>query len=77
MPPVRNQRRVASLLCDRLARLVGLGTRTYATRKESVGELNPPVIRWLDKVLMVNSTVSVSSPRADSVGARRDRAALA
>eukprot|EP00976_Prorocentrum_cordatum_P055474 1119426-Prorocentrum_minimum.AAC.4 len=37
-------------------------TRTYGLRKELVGELNSRVVRWLNKVSRVNSTVSVSSP---------------
>eukprot|EP00976_Prorocentrum_cordatum_P078328 1183063-Prorocentrum_minimum.AAC.2 len=37
-------------------------TPAYGVRKNSVGELDFRVIRWLDKVLTVNSTVPVSSP---------------
>eukprot|EP00959_Pyramimonas_sp_CCMP1952_P284823 5954615-Pyramimonas_sp.AAC.1 len=37
-------------------------TRTYDVRKELTGKLNSQVIRWLSKVLRVDSTVSVSSP---------------
>eukprot|EP00959_Pyramimonas_sp_CCMP1952_P412413 8642520-Pyramimonas_sp.AAC.2 len=37
-------------------------TDIYGLREEFVGELNSPVTRWLNKVLMVNSTVPVSSP---------------
>eukprot|EP00976_Prorocentrum_cordatum_P026458 537017-Prorocentrum_minimum.AAC.1 len=44
-------------------------TRTCGVRKELVGELNFRVVRWLNKVLMVNSTVSVSSP-TDANGGR-------
>eukprot|EP00959_Pyramimonas_sp_CCMP1952_P340716 7136664-Pyramimonas_sp.AAC.1 len=41
-------------------------TRAYDIRKELTGELNSPVKRWLNKVLTVNSTVSVSSPSSDA-----------
>eukprot|EP00976_Prorocentrum_cordatum_P095201 1190086-Prorocentrum_minimum.AAC.2 len=46
----------------------GLGfdlTRTYDVGKELMGELNVRVMRWLNKVFTVNSTVSVSSPGKD------------
>eukprot|EP00959_Pyramimonas_sp_CCMP1952_P366137 7668559-Pyramimonas_sp.AAC.1 len=50
--------------CGGKARSVGLDTDIYGARKELVGELNYRVTRWFNKVLMVNSTVSVSSPSA-------------
>eukprot|EP00976_Prorocentrum_cordatum_P094180 1189689-Prorocentrum_minimum.AAC.1 len=39
-------------------------TRTYVVRKELVAELKSRERRWLNKVLMVNSTATVSSPSA-------------
>eukprot|EP00959_Pyramimonas_sp_CCMP1952_P311374 6516555-Pyramimonas_sp.AAC.1 len=43
--------------------LVGLDTAVYDVRKELTGELNSRVIRWLNKGLNVNCTVSLSIPR--------------
>ena len=40
----------------------GLNGQFYSVRKQLVGELYFRVMRWLNKVLTVNSTVSVSSP---------------
>eukprot|EP00959_Pyramimonas_sp_CCMP1952_P052755 1103001-Pyramimonas_sp.AAC.1 len=42
-------------------------TWTCDVRKELAGELNYRVTRWLDKVLMVHFTVSVSSPSVELV----------
>eukprot|EP00976_Prorocentrum_cordatum_P112696 1195576-Prorocentrum_minimum.AAC.12 len=54
---------------------VGLDTDTYGVvRKESAGDLNSPVIRWLSKFLMVNSTASASSPGRESATPRIIRA---
>eukprot|EP00976_Prorocentrum_cordatum_P079330 1183501-Prorocentrum_minimum.AAC.2 len=39
---------------------LGLDAAIYAVRKELTGELHFRVIRWLNKVLPVNSTVSAS-----------------
>eukprot|EP00959_Pyramimonas_sp_CCMP1952_P397940 8337888-Pyramimonas_sp.AAC.1 len=47
-------------------------TRTCDVRKELAGELNcRVVIRWLDKILTVNSTVTVSSPALPFVASPR------
>eukprot|EP00976_Prorocentrum_cordatum_P091262 1188453-Prorocentrum_minimum.AAC.1 len=46
--------------------------RTYDARNELTGKLNYRVVRWLDKVLTVNSTVSVSSPTRRTFNARKE-----
>eukprot|EP00959_Pyramimonas_sp_CCMP1952_P220535 4610920-Pyramimonas_sp.AAC.1 len=71
-PPRKQQSRCAkrqqqqSVRCRRhtpVADIIRGLTRTCSdARKESTGESNSRVIRWLDKVLTVNSTASVSSP---------------
>eukprot|EP00976_Prorocentrum_cordatum_P029791 606765-Prorocentrum_minimum.AAC.1 len=50
------------MYCVGHARKSRATVRTYGVRKELAGELNFRVMRWLNKILTVDVTVSVSSP---------------
>eukprot|EP00976_Prorocentrum_cordatum_P091932 1188716-Prorocentrum_minimum.AAC.1 len=47
----------------KVRRPVGLDTDIVGIRKKRTGELNSPVIRWLNKVLTVHSAVENVGPR--------------
>eukprot|EP00976_Prorocentrum_cordatum_P070863 1180098-Prorocentrum_minimum.AAC.1 len=57
----RRQNSASARMSDCFAHLTDVPARDHDTKKLT-GELNFRVTRWLNKVLTVNSTVSVSSP---------------